>query len=139
MLLAFGSCGVTVIIAAWSHAWPLPLSRTTAAVAGLVSIAAGAAIWIGARLVFTFRRTWGLKVDTLVTHGVYRFTRNPQVLGWFLMYCGFGLLGRSAAAIMLAGLFVLACVPWILIEEEALERRFGNQYKSYRLTTRRFV
>jgi protein-S-isoprenylcysteine O-methyltransferase Ste14 len=139
MLLTFGSCGAGVIAAAWSHAWLLPLSRTAALVAGISTITSGAVLCIAARLTFTFRRTWALNVDVLVTHGVYRFVRNPQVLGWFLMYCGVGLIGRSAAAITLAGVFFIECFPWILIEEKALDRGFGEQYKNYRLTARRFV
>ena len=63
----------------------------------------------------------------------------PQVVGWFLMYAGIALYGRSGAALVIAILFMAAFVPWILAEERALQARFGEAYTQYRKRTPRFL
>jgi protein-S-isoprenylcysteine O-methyltransferase Ste14 len=55
------------------------------------------------------------------------------------MYAGVGLYGRSGAALVIAGFFMVAFVPWILAEERALVQRFGDEYRSYCGRTRRFL
>jgi len=139
MILAFAGSGGAAIGAALAHIWPLPISTTVAVVCGAAVALAGIGVCLAGRLFFTFRRAWGLEVDVLVTRGVYRWTRNPQVLGWFLIYCGAGFLGRSAAALVIAALFMIGCVPWILAEERALDERFGEAYRSYCARTPRFL
>jgi protein-S-isoprenylcysteine O-methyltransferase Ste14 len=138
MFLGFAGSGVAVVAAARAQSVPLPISSISARVSGVFVGIAGLAICLAARLMFTFRRAWGLDFDLLITRGIYRWSRNPQVLGWFLMYCGIGLFHRSGAALVIAVLFLVAFVPWILAEERALQRRFGAPYEKYRAQTPRF-
>src|SRR5438477_11092956 len=105
MMIAFVVCGNVMTTAAVQSVWPIPVPGAPAMAGGVVLALAGAALCIAARVRFSFSRTWGLEMDSLVTAGAYRITRNPQLLGWFLVYCGVGLLGRSAATLVLATLF----------------------------------
>jgi protein-S-isoprenylcysteine O-methyltransferase Ste14 len=139
MFAAFVGAGICAVLAARAGNWPLPLSMTTARVAGVLVGLSGLGLIVASRMLFTFRRAWGLDFDKLVTGGVYRWSRNPQVVGWFLMYMGIALYGRSGAALVIACLFLIAFVPWILAEERVLQGRFGEVYTQYRQRTPRFL
>jgi protein-S-isoprenylcysteine O-methyltransferase Ste14 len=73
----------------------------------------------------------------LVTQGLYRYTRNPMLLGYFLFLMGVGLFfGSFALALILSTLFVLVVSFWIKTHEEPeLVKRFGQEYISYREIT----
>jgi protein-S-isoprenylcysteine O-methyltransferase Ste14 len=77
---------------------------------------------------------------TLVTDGLYRFTRNPMYLGLVLALLG--------AAILLGSLGAFVPVPvfaWILHaqfikgEERFLEEIFGERYLAYKQRVRRWL
>ncbi len=100
----------------------------------------GAVLYIAARMEFgSFRRTWGLDNDRLVTTGIYRFSRNPQTLGAVLFLAGVSLAGRSMVAALLVALLWVASLIWIPVEEKALEHLFGDSYRRYRDTVPRTV
>ena len=139
MFAAFVGAGVCAVLAARAGSWPLPISVEVSRVAGVLVGLAGVGLILASRMMFTFRRAWGLDFDLLVTRGIYRWSRNPQVVGWFLMYVGIALYGRSGAALLIAVLFMVAFVPWILAEERALQGRFGEAYTQYRQRTPRFL
>ena len=80
------------------------------------------------------------RASSVVTNGIYRWTRNP-------MYLGFGLL-LLAFAVKLSNPIVLVWLPvfvWymnrfqIVPEEQALERLFGDQYRHYCQHVRRWI
>lgn len=67
----------------------------------------------------------------LTVSGLYRWSRNPQYLGWFLFLAGFTLNYDSpwclaALAVVAASLHLL-----VLVEEEHLRRTFGEVYLRY--------
>ncbi len=70
----------------------------------------------------------------LVTGGLYRYTRNPMLLGYGLFVMGVGLLyGSFATAFMLSTLLVAAVSLWVKRKEEPeLVKRFGQAYIKYR-------
>jgi protein-S-isoprenylcysteine O-methyltransferase Ste14 len=77
-------------------------------------------------------------VSTLVTGGVYRFTRNPMYAGLAVAYVGGSLLARSwwPLALLLPALIVLQRFA-IGPEERYLSARFGGRYDAYRSRVRR--
>src|SRR5947208_13722393 len=69
------------------------------------------------------------KASSLVTDGVFRVTRNPMYLGMVLLLIGWGVWLGSASPWLVPPLFVIAVtVVQIIPEEQALRRRFGEQY-----------
>jgi protein-S-isoprenylcysteine O-methyltransferase Ste14 len=76
----------------------------------------------------------------LVTTGLYRFSRNPIYLGFFLIYIGFTLLVGTFWGILLSP-FLLWTVTHAVInmEEEYLKRKFKDEYNSYSSHTRRWI
>lgn len=143
MLVAFGGFGTTVVVAACMHAWPLALpypqwSEAALDAAGIASLIIGAfvviSVFVGSR-----KRTWAVDTDELATTGIYGRTRNPRALGWFLIYLGLALVTHSGAALLLSPIFLLGYLPWILLEEVALEEHFGDEYRAYRRRTPRFL
>lgn len=77
--------------------------------------------------------------DTLRTNGLYRYSRNPQYVADVAILVGIGLLSASLLAwpVVLSGNLALAVAPFA--EEPWLEERYGEAYKKYRSSTRRFL
>ncbi len=129
-----------MLLAAWNSMWLLPIDRRVALLTGGAAAAVGAAGYVAARVQFrSFRLTWGLDSSRLVTTGIYRFSRNPQTVGAVLFWTGTALLGRSGVALLLAGLLWLAFLAWLPVEEQILERTFGQDYRRYQRRTPRFL
>ncbi len=76
----------------------------------------------------------------IVAHGLYRFTRNPMYIGFALWTLGLALLVDSAW-MLLAPPVGLILIDRIVItrEERYLERKFGDEYLSYKRRVRRWV
>ena len=111
--------------------------------AGALLAAAAGALCIAA--LGRFRRA-GTAVEpwrpstALVTDGVYRFTRNPIYLAMALLYAGLALVLDSVVAlVLLPPLLALVQVGVVSREERYLESRFGDVYRRYRASVRRWV
>ncbi len=123
----------------WSLAPPLW------AYAGYGFIAVGMALLAIALLAFTRARTTvnplsPEQAETLVTTGLYRFTRNPMYLAMALILFGGALTLGSIAALAAPAIFVVAMtILQIKPEERALESRFGKAFTAYRGQTRRWL
>ncbi len=138
--IVFGALGLCALLTAWGCVWPLAIPPLVAYTVGAITAVAGAALYGAARLCFgSFRQTWGLTLDRLVTNGVYRYSRNPQMVGWLLILIGVGVAGRSGGALLLAAVYALSCLVWIPVEERILERRFGDEYRRYRNAVPRYL
>lgn len=138
-LVAYGGLGVSAIAAAYVSEWPLALAVPAAAIGGGALLAAGALLYGTARLQFrSFRLTWGLSTDRLVTDGVYAWSRNPQSVGWALVLLGAGLMGRSGSTLALAMLYWISCLVWVPLEERALHDQLGKHYDDYRRRVPRY-
>jgi protein-S-isoprenylcysteine O-methyltransferase Ste14 len=70
----------------------------------------------------------------LADHLLYKWTRNPMMLGLFLTLIGIGLLvGSSFFTLWSLMGFVPAIVFWLkFVEERELEMRFGQPYREYK-------
>lgn len=140
LFAAFTILTVAILFGANRSAWPLPLPLALSTTTGGIFAALGIALYLAARLrLRSFRATWGLALDQLVTQGPYRFSRNPQTTGAVAVLMGTALLGRSAASLVLVGMYATSCLMWIRVEEQVLERRFGSEYRQYRSNVRRFL
>jgi protein-S-isoprenylcysteine O-methyltransferase Ste14 len=70
--------------------------------------------------------------STLVTSGVYRFSRNPMYLGDAIALAGVGVWLGSLPAVLLVAVFVVYIDRFqIAREEQALAENFGERYAAY--------
>ena len=78
-------------------------------------------------------------VKSLVTQGIYQFTRNPIYLGFLLMVIGFPLNSGSYSGLVVAPFFMVTMNRLVIEKEEAyLEKKFGEMYTGYRSRVRRW-
>jgi protein-S-isoprenylcysteine O-methyltransferase Ste14 len=121
---------------AYLAAWPWNLL-------GALPTLAGITVSVTAWLQFRFRQTtvnpYGASAS-LVTDGIYRYTRNPMYLGMTLILAGTALGLGSLTPWLAAVVFpfwLYGC--FIRAEEAALAARFGEEFEEYRRRTRCWV
>lgn len=79
-------------------------------------------------------------VKTIVSSGIYRFTRNPIYLGFLCMLIGFPLIFGNVWGIPLAPVFIFLMDKLVIEHEEAyLENKFGEGYTGYKSRVRRWL
>lgn len=76
----------------------------------------------------------------IVTTGIYRFSRNPMYLSILIFLTAWAVYLENATALIVLPLFVF-CLNYLQIipEEQALERKFGDEYLAYKKAVRRWV
>ncbi|HVM45875.1 MAG TPA: isoprenylcysteine carboxylmethyltransferase family protein, partial [Candidatus Thermoplasmatota archaeon] len=76
----------------------------------------------------------------IVTHGAYRYTRNPMYLGFALATLGLAILADSAWALLAAPAGLVLVDRLVVVREERyLERKFGEEYLAYKRRVRRWL
>jgi protein-S-isoprenylcysteine O-methyltransferase Ste14 len=76
----------------------------------------------------------------LVVVGLYRYVRNPMILGVFAVLLGEATVFSSLQILEWAGVFFLINTTYfILSEEPGLERRFGGDYIEYKKQVGRWI
>jgi len=96
--------------------------------------------------VYSFSRARGTPFpgnppQKLITSGLYSRTRNPMLLGWFVMLFGLGILLNSISLIFIfTPLFICLNVLYLkTIEEKEMEKKFGREYIIYKETVPMFI
>lgn len=80
------------------------------------------------------------KTTRLVVRGVYRYSRNPMYLGLFFLLIAWAFYLSNLLAFATLPLFVLAMNRLqIRPEEAAMAAQFGDEYRHYRKTVRRWI
>jgi protein-S-isoprenylcysteine O-methyltransferase Ste14 len=100
----------------------------------------GAWLWLWS--VGKFLATKGTPVPvnpppTLVTDGLYAYSRNPMMAGVFLMLAGLGIFFGSVWLTFITTplAVIVSIIAFRTIEEPELEKRFGEAYRQYRKRT----
>jgi protein-S-isoprenylcysteine O-methyltransferase Ste14 len=76
----------------------------------------------------------------LVTHGPYRFTRNPMYVGLTLGYIGIALVMGVTWPLILLPMVLWALYDLVIRKEERyLADAFGEDYRTYRARVRRWI
>lgn len=121
----------------------LPLPRSISLALGATAVTAAIALFAGSIRLFRATgqhpRPW-LPTPSLIFTGPYRFSRNPIYLAMMLVQIGLGLVLDNAwivalSAASLAVIHVIAVRP----EEAYLLDRFGDPYRRYCETVRRYL
>ena len=141
VFLGFLLVGVLVHSVVLPLRFPLPRSITLAAGALLVVLA----IALFATTLRLFRATgqsprpW-LPTPSLIVEGTYRFSRNPIYVAMTLAQVGLGLLLDNAWIVALSAASLTAVHFMAVRPEEAyLLDRFGEPYRSYLESVRRYL
>ena len=106
---------------------------------------AGLGFLFGALALYEFRKARTTvdphgSVKTIVSKGIYRFTRNPIYLGMACMLLGFPLTFGNVWGIVLTPVFILLMNSLVIQHEEAyLEKKFGDVYAGYKSRVRRWI
>ncbi|MFC2065053.1 methyltransferase family protein [Chloroflexota bacterium] len=96
-------------------------------------------------LLFTmfFRLGWsvstGQKTEGLRKIGLYRFSRNPQIVTYFLVIAGYALLWPSNFGLIWVCLYMMIAHFMVRTEEEHLLSLYGDEYRQYCSETPRYV
>lgn len=69
-----------------------------------------------------------INTGELTLTGLYRWSRNPQYVGWFLFLLGFALIDWSWWCLVAMVVVTINVHLLVLIEEEHLQRVFGEPY-----------
>lgn len=126
---------------------PLPLTvllpRVVSIPCGIILLLVG--IWVVAATRRQFNQASqptdpGLPTTQLITNGVFSWSRNPLYLAGGFFILGLALLLNSVWLMMfLAPAFVAAHIILIFPEEKYLEARFGETYRQYKQSVRRWI
>jgi len=75
-----------------------------------------------------------------VVVGPYRYVRNPMYIGGLILLIGFGFYHRSASIVFSSSMFFLFFHLFVLFyEEPGLEKRFGQGYRDYKKSVKRWI
>ena len=126
--------------------WLFPTSLLTfpySAAVGLFLIAASVVLVVFAVLPLVRARTaFDARKPTtsIVTAGAFGFSRNPTYVSLAALQVGLGFLSQSLWVIITA-VAAVAITHWgvVLREERYLERKFGEEYRSYVARVRRWL
>jgi protein-S-isoprenylcysteine O-methyltransferase Ste14 len=141
-LLVFAAYfGFLVLINPEAWSWPWENRGEAPALlfySGLALMLLGMILAFGTMAWFGLGKAFGLQAGQLTRSGPYRYSRNPQIVGGYLMISGVLLLWPSWYT---AG-WVLLWVPierWMIAsEEEHLQQQFGEAYRRYCLEVPRY-
>jgi protein-S-isoprenylcysteine O-methyltransferase Ste14 len=79
-------------------------------------------------------------VSRLVVEGPFRYTRNPSYLSMAMIYAGLVSLANALWAILLLPAALIVIQRGVIEREERyLERKFGEEYLSYKARVRRWI
>jgi protein-S-isoprenylcysteine O-methyltransferase Ste14 len=139
---------LAVLVASWvlGRALPLAWPGTDDGPARTVGIAIGIAgllLFVWAAMTLKRHHTTILPdkgADHLVTDGPYRFRRNPIYIAHVMILLSIAELTKNIWFVLLALLYAVL-VTWLAVmpEERHLEAKFGDAYRAYKATTRRWI
>ena len=78
-----------------------------------------------------FKKAFGRKVDGLNQAGIYRLTRNPQIVFYAILLVGVAVIWLSWHTIVWVFLFFIVAHMMVITEEEHLRDVYGESYEQY--------
>ncbi|MFN2213704.1 MAG: methyltransferase family protein [Anaerolineales bacterium] len=119
-------------------AWDWMPNGTWNKLAALVLVCLGMLVAFGTMIWFGIAHAFGLKMDGIVKSGPYRYSRNPQMLGGWVIVVGIFVYQPSLYS--LVWLLIWAIIGhWMVTNEEIhLRRQFGEDFDRYCTETPRY-
>ena len=75
----------------------------------------------------------------LITHGIYRFTRNPIYLGGIMVVTGLPVYVASLYGFLTSLVLIPIILNRIRLEEKLLTEEFQDAYQKYKETTKKLI
>ncbi len=132
----------------WVSVWGLIKQPQTLSMLPVQSIIGLALFFIGLTIMLVGQTTlWRNYSGTvliredhqLITHGIYRFTRNPIYLGLILALTGLPLYGASLYGFLTSLVLIPIVLNRIRLEEKLLTEEFQDAYQHYKETTKKLI
>jgi protein-S-isoprenylcysteine O-methyltransferase Ste14 len=118
-------------------------TSTFATATGWLLVAVGFLLLVWATFYFYRHKMHVISLQpqrALITSGPYRFSRNPLYLGGnVFIFFGAALILGSPTALFATAIHLPLMDRFIRREEEQLERRFGQDWQSYKKRVRRWL
>ncbi len=114
----------------WPNIPQLPDSQFVRIVSAII-FAIGVVILFVAWFGLGTKSSLGMDKNRLNTSGLYKFSRNPQLVGYGIMLVSFTILFFSWLTIIWILLYLIASYFMVKSEEEFLEQKYGQEYKEY--------
>lgn len=137
-------CGLMI----WGLSMMLPLHHVDAEIRNSIAyILLAMAGIIDAWALISFRVA-GTTIDpryphntsTIVSTGIYRYTRNPMYLGLVFILSALSIWLGARLGLFVVAAFILYINRFqIKPEEEALQKQFGDSYLAYKARVRRWI
>jgi len=131
----------TLVASAGSIFFAKPQGAVALAVMGILTGLLAVAIFAAATL--TLNKNWRVGIPEektqLVTHGIYRISRNPAFVGFDLLHLSLCLFLPNLPLILLSLWTAVMLHLQILQEEAHLRRTFGTAYETYSQHTCRYL
>lgn len=127
--------GVVSIL--WGKGNPLIGLRIAGIVTGV------AAVVIFAMATITMKNSWRVGIPeektTLITNGIYHFSRNPAFVGFDLLYISVCLMFFNIPLLLVSVWAGVMLHLQILQEEEHMQKMFGEEYAEYCKKVNRYI
>lgn len=129
----------------WDLGWELGLvAGSLLILLGLAFVVAGFALWLWTVRLFARRGRGTLAPwdppKNLVVEGPYRYVRNPMISAVLAVLAGEALLfGSPVLMAWFVAFFMVNYAFFALHEEPVLERRFGDEYRTYKRNVPRWL
>jgi protein-S-isoprenylcysteine O-methyltransferase Ste14 len=105
---------------------------------GCLAVAIGGFVGVWGVATLSEYQSLGLK-GKVITDGPYRYTRNPQYLGFILLYAGIILMTFSFMALVTGAIIIATFVILPFSEEPWLLQEYGKPYEYYCKKVPRFI
>jgi protein-S-isoprenylcysteine O-methyltransferase Ste14 len=132
----------------WGTAWGLVKQPQNLSMFSVLSIIGLALFLIGLSIMIvgqvTLQRNYSgtvaIRVDhQLITHGLYRFTRNPMYLGFIMVAIGLPVYAASLYGFLISLVLIPIILNRIRLEEKLLTEEFQDAYQKYKETTKKLI
>lgn len=119
-----------------------PARGSNWAIPAAILAAIGAAVVIVAQM--QMGRAWRVGVregdaPLFVSHGLFRFSRNPIFAGMMLVGLSASLVSGTWWSWVALAIFIASCAVQVRIEEAHLEASFGQSYREFRASVPRWL
>lgn len=130
------TCIIGVLSIILVKRYPMAEIRIAGIIIGVI------AVFFFALATITMKNSWRVGIPeektTLITNGIYKWSRNPAFVGFDLLYLSVCLMFFNIPLAFVSVWAVVMLHLQILQEEEHMHRMFGEEYEEYRKHTLRY-